>query len=81
MKGGSSMAIVKANETRSASCRFITGVDGDGKEQYLTRTIANFKTDSILDDVFDVVLAIAGLYPYSTKNVNISERCELVEGY
>lgn len=73
------MAITKMNETRSASCRFITGVDGDGKEQYMTRTIANFKTDSILDDVFDVVLAIAGLYPYSPKNINMNERCELTE--
>lgn len=43
MKGGNYMAIEKLNETRSASCRFITGLDGDGKEQYMTRTIANFK--------------------------------------
>ena len=73
------MAIEKLNETRSASCRFITGVDGDGKEQYLTRTIANFKVDSILDDVFEVVLAVAGLYPYTPKNINMNERCELTE--
>jgi len=75
------MPIVRTNETRSASCRFITGVDGDGKEEYLTRTIANFKTDSVLDDVFEVVLAVAGLYPYNAKNINMNERCELVEGY
>jgi hypothetical protein len=73
------MAIVKFNETRSASCRFITGVDGEGKEQYMTRTIANFKTDAILDDVYAVVLQVASLYPYNAKGINMNERCELVE--
>ena len=73
------MAIMKFNETRSASCRFITGLDGEGKEQLMTRTIANFKTDSTIDDVYEVALAVAGLYPYTVKTVNMAERCELLE--
>ncbi len=73
------MAIVKMNETRSASCRFVTGVDGEGKEELMTRTISQFKTDAILDDVYEVVLNIAGLYPYSVKTINLNERCELTE--
>lgn len=73
------MAVMKMNETRSASCRFITGLDGEGKEQLMTRTIANFKTDSTLDDVYEVSLAVAGLYQYTVKTVNMAERCELLE--
>lgn len=73
------MAIMKFNETRSASCRFITGLDGEGREKIMTRTIANFKTDSTLDDVYEVALAVTSLYPYSVKTVNMAERCELLE--
>lgn len=73
------MAIIKTNETRSASCRFITGLDGEGNEKYMTRTIANFKTDASLDDVREVVVAVASLYPYGIKTVMMAERCELGE--
>ncbi len=73
------MAIVKMNETRSASCRFISGVDGEGNEMYMTRTIANFKADSSLEDVNETVFAIASLYPYGIKTVMMTERCELDE--
>ena len=45
----------------------------------MTRTIANFKTDSILDNVYEVVPAVAGLYPYSVKTINMAERCEQLE--
>ncbi len=74
------MAIEKFDETRSASCRFITGVDGEGKEEHMTRTISRFKVSSTLDDVYEVVIAVAGLYPYTPKNINLNERCELIEG-
>jgi len=73
------MAITRFNETRSASCRFITGVDGEGKEKLMTRSIAAFKTDATLDDIYDVVLEVASLYPYNPKSIIMSERCELVE--
>ncbi|QUH21244.1 DUF1659 domain-containing protein [Alkaliphilus sp. B6464] len=73
------MAVMKSNETRSASCRFITGLDGNGKEKIMAKAIANFKTDSTLDDVYEVALAVASLYPYSIKAVNMAERCELLE--
>ncbi len=73
------MAVVKIDETRSASCRFVTGLDGEGNEEHMTRTISKFKTDAILDDVYEVVLAVAGLYPYTPKNINLNERCELTE--
>lgn len=73
------MAIVKLNETRSASCRFITDIDGEGNEKYMSRTIANFKIDAALEDVNETVSAIASLYPYSVKTVNMLERSELEE--
>lgn len=74
------MAIEKFDETRSASCRFITGVDGEGKEEHMTRTISRFKVSATLDDVYEMVIAVAGLYPYTPKNINLNERCELIEG-
>lgn len=73
------MAIVKSNEVRSASCRFITGVDGEGNEKYMNRAVANFKTDADLDDVNETALAIASLYPYNVKTVILTERAELEE--
>lgn len=73
------MAIVKINEARSASCKFITGLDGEGNEKYMTRAIANFKTDAALEDVSEVVIAVASLYPYSIKAVSMAERYELSE--
>ncbi|ABR47086.1 hypothetical protein Amet_0861 [Alkaliphilus metalliredigens QYMF] len=74
------MAIVKMDERRSASCRFVTGMNPEGSETYMTRTIANFKVESLLDDVYEVAGMMASLYPYSIKNINMNERCELVEG-
>lgn len=74
------MAIIKFNETRSASCRFLTSVDDEGKEQYMTRTISQFKTDATLDDVYEVVISVGSLYPYSIKTINLNERAELLEG-
>jgi len=74
------MAIVKMDERRSASCRFVTGLTPEGNEQLMTRTIANFKVDAALDDVYEVAGMVATLYPYSIKNINMAERCELIEG-
>ena len=73
------MAIVKFNETRSVSCRFITDIDDEGKEKYMSRAIANFKTDADLEDVNETTLAIASLYPYAVKRVTLTERSELEE--
>ncbi len=73
------MAIARLNEVRSVSCRFITGIDDKGKEKYMSRTIANFKTDADLEDVNDTVLAVASLYPYNIKIVTLTERSELEE--
>ena len=73
------MAITKFNETRSASCRFVTDIDDEGKEKYMSKSIANFKTDADLEDVNETTLAIASLYPYSVKRVILSERSELEE--
>ena len=73
------MAIARLNEVRSVSCRFITGIDDKGKEKYMSKTIANFKTDADLEDVNDTVLAVASLYPYNIKIVTLTERSELEE--
>ena len=73
------MAIVRLNEVRSASCKFITDIDGEGNEKYMSRAIANFKTDADLEDINETVLAIASLYPYTVKTVILTERSELEE--
>ncbi|MCK9268041.1 MAG: DUF1659 domain-containing protein [Alkaliphilus sp.] len=73
------MAIAKFNETRSTSCRFITDIDDEGKEKYMSKSVANFKTDADLEDVNETTLAIASLYPYSVKRVILTERSELEE--
>lgn len=73
------MAVVKLNKVRSASCKFITGIDGEGNEQYMSRAIANFKTEAELEDINETVLAIASLYPYNVKAVLLTERAELEE--
>ncbi len=73
------MAVIKSNETRNASCRFITEIDEEGNEKYMNRAIANFKTDAELDDVNETVLAVASLYPYNVKTVILTERSELEE--
>ncbi|MDI9476046.1 MAG: DUF1659 domain-containing protein [Natronincolaceae bacterium] len=73
------MAIARLNEVRSVSCRFITGIDDKGKEKYMSRTIANFKTDADLEDINETVLAVASLYPYNIKIVTLTERSELEE--
>jgi len=70
---------MRFNESRSASARFITGIDGEGKDKLMTRSIAAFHTDASLDDVYEVVLAVGSLYPYEIKSVNMNERCELLE--
>jgi hypothetical protein len=61
------------------SCRFITGIDDKGKEKYMSRTIANFKTDADLENVNETVLAVASLYPYNIRTVTLTERSELEE--
>ena len=73
------MAIARLNEVRSVSCRFITGIDNKGKEKYMSKTIANFKTDADLEDINETVLAVASLYPYNIKLVTLTERSELEE--
>ncbi|MGI6427284.1 MAG: DUF1659 domain-containing protein [Natronincolaceae bacterium] len=73
------MAIARLNEVRSVSCRFITGIDDKGKEKYMSRTIANFKTDADLENVNETVLAVASLYPYNIRTVTLTERSELEE--
>lgn len=73
------MAIVRSNQVRSASCKFITHVDGEGNEKYASRAIANFKTSADLEDVNETVFAIASLYPYGVKVVTLTERSELEE--
>ncbi|MCC5912716.1 MAG: DUF1659 domain-containing protein [Clostridiaceae bacterium] len=73
------MAIRKINERRSASAQFITGLDGEGKETYITRTLANFKPDAALEDVFNVVVQIGSLFPYDIKTANLIDRCEITE--
>lgn len=73
------MAIIQLNEVRSVSCRFITEIDGEGKEKYMSRAIANFKPDADLEDVNETALAIASLYPYNVKTVTLTERSELEE--
>ena len=73
------MAIARLNEVRSVSCRFITGIDDKGKEKYMSKSIANFKTDADLEDVNETTLAIASLYPYSVKRIILTERSELEE--
>ncbi len=73
------MAIVKTNQVRSASCKFITHIDGEGNEKYSTKAIANFKTGADLEDVNEVVLAIASLYSYGVKAITLTERSELDE--
>ena len=73
------MAIARLNEVRSVSCRFITGIDDKGKEKYMSRTIANFKTDADLENVNEIVLGVASLYPYNIRTVTLTERSELEE--
>lgn len=74
------MAYQKMGETRSASARFITGTDGEGKHSYMNRTIGNFKLDSTLDDIAETVGAIGSLYSYGMNAVFLTEKSELVEG-
>jgi hypothetical protein len=73
------MAVTKFNETRSTSCRFVTDIDDEGKEKYMSKSIANFKTDADLEDINETVLAVASLYPYNIKIVTLTERSELEE--
>lgn len=73
------MAVIKSNEVRSGSCRFVTGLDEDGNEKYATRAIANFKAEADLESVNETILAIASLYPYGVKAVILTERAHLEE--
>ncbi|HZK58157.1 MAG TPA: DUF1659 domain-containing protein [Clostridia bacterium] len=73
------MAVMQLNEARSVSCKFITGVDEEGKEKYMSRAIGNFKTNADLEDINETVLAIASLYSYNVKTVTLTERSELEE--
>ncbi|SDL23230.1 DUF1659 domain-containing protein [Natronincola ferrireducens] len=72
------MAVMKMNETRNASAQFITGINQDGKETHMTRTIASFKTDADLDSIVEVVAEIGSLFPHPIKGIFMTERCELV---
>lgn len=73
------MAVVKLNEVRSGSCRFITEIDREGNEKYMNRAIASFKIDADLEAINETVLAIASLYPYDVKTIILTERSELEE--
>ena len=72
------MAVMKVNETRSASAQFVTGVNPDGNDTYMTRTIANFKTDADLESVAEVVVEIGSLFPHPINRILMTERCDLV---
>ncbi|AOY74689.1 DUF1659 domain-containing protein [Clostridium formicaceticum] len=70
----------KLNETRTASARFITATDPiSGSHSYMTRSIANFKTDAPIETVYNVAGTIGLLYAYTLQKIFMAERCELVE--
>ena len=73
------MAVIQLNEAKSVSCKFITHVDGEGKEKYMTRAIAKFKTDADLEDINETATAISSLCAYNVKAVILTERSELEE--
>jgi len=73
------MAVDKSGLTRSASAKFDGGIGENGRARTITRTIANFKTDAALEDVYNVVVEVAGLCQNSLISVNMTEKSELVE--
>lgn len=73
------MAIVKTNQKRTASVKYITGVNGEGHETYKTRSVASFKTSADLEEVNETVLAIASLGKLGVKEVILTEKSELEE--
>lgn len=66
-------------ETRSANCKFITERDHEGKKKYSTKTIANFKMDSPLADVYETAVEIGLLFKHEMESINLVERAELTE--
>ena len=73
------MAVEKSGLTRSASARFDAGLDQNGRNKTITRTIASFKTDAALEDVYSVVQEVASLCQNNLLSVNMTEKAELME--
>ena len=73
------MAVIKTNQTRTASIKMVTHVDGDGNEKYVTRSVGRFKTAADLEDVNEVALAISSLTNRPVKAIYLTEKSELDE--
>lgn len=73
------MAIVKTNEKRTASAKYVVGVNDEGNEIHKTRSVASFKTSADLESVNETVLAISSLGKFVVKEVILTEKSELEE--
>ncbi|MCR4431007.1 MAG: DUF1659 domain-containing protein [Tepidanaerobacteraceae bacterium] len=73
------MAVVVTPVDSSLQIIVQTGVDGNNKPVYRTRSYARVKTDASEQDLMDVAVQLAGLQAHPVNSIRRVMEAELVE--
>ncbi|ATW24518.1 DUF1659 domain-containing protein [Candidatus Formimonas warabiya] len=73
------MAVVVTPLTSKIKLQFQTGVNGEGKPVYKSKTISKVKTDAADQDVLDVAAALAELSAYTLSAISRIDDSDLAE--
>lgn len=73
------MPVLVTPSTSKVRLQFQTGVNGEGKPVYKTKTISKIKTNAADQDVLDVALTLAGLAANTLNAVSRINESDLAE--